>query len=281
MKSRMGTGGSIPMNDPAAWAEARALIGSGGCFSVIMPAHGLGPVIAANLRHVHALLACADIPFEIVVVDDGSPDATGREILAVAAELPEIHPLILTTNLGKGAALLAGFAASRGNLVMFLDADLDLPPEQIHIFFNVMRRENADVVIGSKRHPESTLDYPWHRKLMSNVYYLLVKTLFGLPVRDTQTGIKLLRREALVWAAPRMLVKRFAFDLELLTLVNLQHFRIVESPVVITFHGKFGALAPFAIRQILNDTFAIFYRLRILRYYQKWQPPAPPAGAGA
>ena len=108
-------------------------------------------------------------------------------------------------------------------------------PSSWRTFLRSCFARNADVVIGSKFHPESRVEYPRLRRIYSFFYYMLVRTLFGLPVRDTQTGIKLFKREVLERVLPRVLVKRFAFDLELLA--NAHHFgyRIVEAPVEVNF----------------------------------------------
>jgi glycosyltransferase involved in cell wall biosynthesis len=261
----------------ASWASAAALVG-GGRLSVLMPAHNLGGVIAANVRRVRDVLA-GRVPFEIVVVDDGSRDATRAELARVAAEVPELIPVFVHQNAGKGAALRSGFQAATGSHVLLLDADLDLPPEQIATFFRIMQREQADVVIGAKRHPESRLVYPWHRRLASVVYFAIVKLLIGLPIRDTQTGIKLFKRDALAWALPRMLVKQFAFDLELLAIIHEHGYRIAEAPVVLRFQARFGCMRLASVKQVMIDTLAIFYRLRLLRYYQSIPEPNPPADA--
>lgn len=262
-------GGTYSNGGPTASALecARRVVGSG-LLSIVMPAHNLGPQIVGNVRTVQAVFK-GQVPFEIIVVDDGSSDATGEELRKAASEVPELRPVFLARNLGKGLAVMRGFEASRGSHVLFLDADLDLPPGQAFGFFEVMEREKADVVIGSKLHRESAIgSYPWHRRLTTAGYYAMVKTLVGLPVRDTQTGLKLFRREVLEWTVPRMLVKQFAFDLELLAIAHQKGFRIAEAPVSLNFQGTWGCLSVGSIRQIMHDSLAVFYRLRLLRYYQ-------------
>jgi hypothetical protein len=98
---------------------------------------------------------------------------------------------------------------------------------------------------------------------------MLVRSLFGLPVRDTQTGIKLFKREVLERVLPRVLVKRFAFDLELLANVHHFGYRIVEAPVVVNFNRVCSRLHLPAVWNVFVDTLAIFYRMRILRYYDR------------
>ncbi|MBN1672968.1 MAG: glycosyltransferase [Kiritimatiellae bacterium] len=252
----------------AIWASAHRQVGAG-LLSVVMPAHNEGAHIAANVETVNRLLKDdAGLTFELLVVDDGSTDDTRAELGRVAPQVPALKVVALEENRGKGSALRAGFEASRGDWVVFLDADLDLPAEQIAGLFDVLDRERADVVIGSKRHPDSVLRYPWLRRVMSTVYFWLVRLLFGMPIHDTQTGIKLFKRATLAWAMPRILVKAFAFDLEILTLIHAKGYRIAEAPVLVDFKKKMGCIRPRSVYTIFADTLAVFYRLRILRYYQ-------------
>ena len=263
-------------NEKKLWEAARSLLGPQGMLSVIMPAYGLEAVIAKNLATVSRLLD-GRIPFEILPVDDGSTDRTAEEIRrAAAADPAHIRPVFVKVNAGKGNALKRGFEASSGTHILLLDGDLDLSPNLIPTFFEVMAREKAAIVIGSKRHRDSKIDYPWHRRLSSMVYYTLVRILVGLPVSDTQVGMKLFVREALKWSFDRMLVKAFAFDLEVLSIANARGYRVAEAPVEMHFGKKVGCLSWKNVRQTMNDTLAIFYRLRILRYYSSVETAPPP-----
>ena len=251
------------------WSAAKRILGHDGMISVVMPAYHLAATIADNVRCVRDLLAGAGLRFEIVAVDDGSADGTGEAVQAVAAESPEtVRAVVLPANGGKGNALRRGFAESHGSHVLLLDGDLDLLPEAIGGFFEVMEREGADIVIGSKRHPASVTDYPLRRRIASRVYYGLVSLLVGLPVTDTQTGMKLFRREALQYAFDRMLVKRFAFDLELLSIAYGHGYKVAEAPIRMHFGEKLGSLTPANVKSVMTDTLAVFYRLRVIRYYQ-------------
>ena len=124
------------------------------------------------------------------------------------------------------------------------------------------------MVIGSKFHPDSKVDYPLLRRVYSFLYYMLVRALFG-SVRDTQTGIKLFKRRGFGTRVSAHLVKRFAFDLEVFA--NAHHFgyRIVEAPVTLNFKRVCSRLRFAAVWNVFLDTLAIFYRMRILQYYDR------------
>ncbi len=235
--------------------------------SILMPMYNEEIYAAANILETDEYFKNLNISYEIIVVDDGSVDLTYNKVISVKKEHIRIYKLSI--NQGKGQALKEAFKQSSGDLIMFLDGDLDIKPEQFQILFEIMKKENADVVIGSKRHPQSILHYPLKRKILSIGYFFIVKILFGLPIHDTQTGIKIFKREVLEKIFHKVLIKRYAFDLELLILAHHYGFKIAESPVVVDYKGKFGHITLKTIFQIFWDTMAIFYRLYILKYYDK------------
>jgi len=257
------------------WALVRETIGDGR-LSVVMPVFNLAAEIGVNIAKTAELFESHGVRAELVPVDDGSADGTA-DAMRLAAEAKYEHvvvrPVVLSKNGGKGAALRAGFDASTGEYVMLLDGDLDINPKQTPWFFEAMAEKGADIVIGSKRHPKSVVQYPWHRRIVSWAYFTLVRLFIGLPITDTQTGMKLFRREVLGEALGRMLVKTYAFDLELLSIAHQRGAKIAEAPVVIRFGNKFGALKAHTVKTMAFDSLAVFYRLRILRYYAKAEVP--------
>ena len=259
------------------WNLARETVGSGR-LSVIMPVFNLEKEIEKNLVSTAELFESHSLGAELVPVDDGSTDGTASAIARAAKRVfkhVEIRPVFLERNGGKGAALRAGFAASRGEYVMLLDGDLDIHPKQTPWFFESMSENGSDIVVGSKRHRLSVVDYPWHRRLVSFVYFSLVRLFIGLPITDTQTGMKLFKRNILGEALGRMLVKDYAFDLELLSIAFERGAKISEAPVAIDFGNKFGALSFRTVKSMALDSLAVFYRLRLLKYYAKAETPPP------
>jgi len=235
---------------------------------VIMPAHDEGGQIYKNIEETVRTFEEFGCDFEIIVVDDGSRDNTYNEAQRASRSFKNITAVQNKENYGKGRALKKGFRYTKGEYVVFLDSDMDLHPVQIETFFDIMRLDNADVVIGSKRHPNSKLEYPAHRRVVSAVYFFFVKILFGMPIRDTQTGLKLFKRQVLERVFPKILVKKFAYDLELLVLAHHFGYRIAEAPVVIKFQrGQWSRIGFRAILDTWLDTAAIWYRMYILRYY--------------
>ncbi len=227
--------------------------------SVILPAFNERQVIAHSIREVARALA--DFDHEIIVVDDGSADDTLARARQAAQNDSCVKVIHYRPNRGKGFALKQGFAHATGDLVAFLDADRDLPPGQLLAFWQKMQDSHADVVIGSKLHPESKLHYPPLRRVVTLGYFSLVHFLFGLPVHDTQTGIKLFRREVLEQVFPHMQIDGFAFDLELLVGAHLFGYSIAEAPVVLEFQSN-DARPLNVIRATLNmamDTLRVFY----------------------
>ena len=247
--------------------------------SVIVPAYNESVHIARNIRAIQDAFSTFAPDCEIIIIDDGSIDETWRR----AAEADRtggksIRILRYERNMGKGYALACGTRHASGQYIVFLDADLDLHPDQVPGFFDLMLRNDADAVIGSKWHPQSRVDYPGWRRLLSRGYYTLTRLLFGLPLRDTQTGLKLFRAAPLKAVVPRLLAKRFAFDIELLTVMHRSGYRIVEAPVDVKFRRSLPRLNLSDAWYVLVDTMAIFYRVYLRRYYDRNAPASAPLG---
>jgi glycosyltransferase involved in cell wall biosynthesis len=235
--------------------------------SVLMPMYNEELAAAANIMETDEYFRKTGIAYEIIVMDDGSNDMTYDSAMKASRE--HIKVFKLGKNEGKGEAMRMAFNNSTGDLVMFLDGDLDIHPKQFEALFDVMEKEGSDVVIGSKRHPLSVLNYPRSRKILSSGYFFIVKMLFGLPLRDTQTGIKIFKAEVLKKTFHKVLIKRYAFDLELLILAHHSGYKISEAPVVVDYKGKYGHITARLIFKMLWDTLAVFYRLNILKYYDR------------
>ena len=168
-------------------------------------------------------------------MNDGSKDSTGK-LIAEAAEMDShIVDTGYDVNQGKGHAITTGIAKASGKYIAFLDSDLELSPSLLKPFMKQMRDTGSDIVIGSKLHPESKLDYPPIRRVMSYSYYIILKMLFHLGIHDTQTGIKLFKAEVIKPIAENLSISGYAFDIEILVAAHRQGYSISEAPIVLNY----------------------------------------------
>ncbi len=182
-------------------------------------------------------------------------------------------------NKGKGYAVRYGMARAKGDPVAFIDAGMEIDPNGISMILEHMEWYEADAIVGSKRHPASQVSYPFRRRVISRLYQLFIKVFTGLSISDTQAGLKIYRRKVLEDVLPRLLVKQYTFDLEMLTVAHrLGYQRIYEAPVKMSYNFKDLTHADTmeVMRRAFVNTLAIIYRLRILRYYddhnkRKWK----------
>lgn len=247
--------------------------------SIIIPIYKQEKTIKVDLENICDTMSKTRWEYEVIAVIDGSPDKSFEEAKKVKNLNLQVYKY--DTNKGKGYAVRYGMARATGDYISFIDAGMDIDPNGISMLLEHMEWYNADILVASKKHPASQVNYPLMRKIYSFVYYMMVKILFGLNLRDTQTGLKVYKRHVLEKVLPRLLVKQFAFDIEILAVArNLGFTRIYEAPVKIKWdfnNTNFSALLILDknIQAMIFDTLAIFYRLRILNYYsdeskRKW-----------
>lgn len=236
--------------------------------SVIVPAYKQAKTIRKDLQNIYQVLTegLTEIDFEIICVVDGREDHTYKN--AKKLESSKIKILSYDGNRGKGYAVRFGMARSNGQLISFLDAGMEISPASIMMLMAHFEWYKADVIVGSKRHPVSRVNYPSLRRVLSIGYHFGAKVLFGLPLTDTQSGIKIFRREVVEKVLPRLLVKKYAMDIEMLSVAKRLGFsRIFEAPIEVTFDQKTSRISWKVILRMLWDTLAVFYRLRLKHYY--------------
>ncbi len=237
--------------------------------TVVVPYYNPGKLLVPTMERILEALDSSGASYEVIAVSDGSTDGSDQELEAAFPGRSELTRVVLARNQGKGAALRLGLARGRGRYLGFIDADGDLDPLLLRSFQVMVTLYSPDIILGSKRHPLSEVDYPLLRRVYSWGYQQLVRAGFRLNIRDTQTGIKLVRRDVLAAVLPRMLEKRFAFDLELFVIARrLGYKRFLEAPIRLR-HQFTSTVSWRSVYRSLLDTAAIFYRLRILHYYDR------------
>ncbi|HVH15850.1 MAG TPA: glycosyltransferase [Candidatus Angelobacter sp.] len=232
-----------------------------GRVSVIMPAYNEANCIEESVAKAKERFEPLNPDYEIIVVDDGSTDATKRVVQALSDE--KVRYVGYSRNEGKGFAFKKGFHRVTGEFTFLVDGDSEIWGKELHTYLEALK--TADIVVGSKRHPLSTVRTPPTRKALSLGFNVLERLLTGIHVTDTQAGFKAARSLAYYRILPLVTAKRFAFDLEILSVASLLGLKVKELPVSIDLKASVDIRSVF---RMLIDTLGIAYRLRIRKWYQ-------------
>ncbi len=240
-----------------------------GMLSIIMPAYNEEKLIYNSIMTTLDVVQGFTEKLELIVVNDGSIDNTKNEIIKAKKKDKRVKIVSSKKNHGKGRAIISGLTEALGEYIAFLDADLELFPDQLEGYLHVMKQKNYDVVIGCKFHKDSQLKYPFKRKVMSIGYYLMLRILFHLNVKDTQTGIKLFKASVLKPVAHLIRTSGFAYDVELLVALNRRGCTIKQMPVHVVYVRKKDSkrIVFKDIIKAFKDTWLIFGRTYMKHYY--------------
>lgn len=200
--------------------------------SIVIPAYNESVRLGATLSRVSEYACARARPHEIIVVDDGSTDATCDLVRAAERDGASVRLLINDVNRGKGYSVSRGMLAARGRIVLFTDADLSTPIEEADAL--IERLEGGhDLAIGSRALRQSKIEVhqPFFRENMGRVFNLLFRLIFMDGIHDSQCGFKGLRREAAQDLFSRLTVHGFCFDVEIVYLARKLGYRVVEVPV--------------------------------------------------
>lgn len=223
--------------------------------SVVVPAFNEAARIHLTLRRTLDYLERQHPRFEILVVDDGSTDATAQIVQDLARGRSDLRLLSLGSNRGKGAAVRCGMAEARGRARLFMDADLSTPIEELDKLLFYLRAPDgaaprggdagSDVVIGSRGLRESDVRarQSLARETMGKTFNLIVRSLVMGGIRDTQCGFKLFTAAAATDLFARQTLDGFAFDVEVLMLANELGYSVREVPIV-WYHAPNSKVSP-------------------------------------
>jgi glycosyltransferase involved in cell wall biosynthesis len=239
--------------------------------SVIIPAYRQELSICKDIDRIQEALCHIRYEHEIIVVIDGKSDHTFEQIVPYVSST--FHIFQLNRHHGKGYAVRFGMKKAHGDYISFIDAGMEIDPQGISMLMEHLEWYEADIIVGSKRHPASQVEYSLDRRILSWGYQWVVRLLFTIKVKDTQPGLKIFKREVLEVILPCLLVKNYAFDIEMLAVANRFGFtRIYEAPIKLrhVFGSISNATTLNTIWHMLYDTTAVFYRLKILRYYDQF-----------
>ena len=171
---------------------------------------------------------------EVLIVDDGSKDATAAIIQEFAARHPFARLLQNPGNRGKGYSVRHGMQKAQGDWILSTDADLSSPLEEVDKLLAAVERDQAAAAIGSRALDRSLVGVHQAalREWSGRVFNLVMRTTTGLTFRDTQCGFKLFRKDAAGIIFPRQRLDGFGFDVEDLLIASIHGLRVIEVPVV-------------------------------------------------
>ncbi|MBN1245715.1 glycosyltransferase [Candidatus Bathyarchaeota archaeon] len=232
--------------------------------SFVIPAYNEEDSIEITLGTLDGVVKNKRLSYEIVVVDDGSKDKTRSRAIKYANRNGHVKVISYTQNEGKGHAVRTGFMQTKGDVVVFADSDMDIDLGTVSKYVDAL--EHGDIVIASKWHPDSVVSMPLKRRILSHGFNVLVRLLTGAKLKDTQVGLKAMRKSAFIDIFPRLCVKRYAFDVELLAVANLYGLKIVQMPAQLSIRESFRLKE---MLKMFQDLLGIAYRLRVLHWYQR------------
>ncbi|MCS6808837.1 MAG: glycosyltransferase family 2 protein [Bacteroidota bacterium] len=205
--------------------------------SIVIPAYNEQHRIADTLYAVKHYLAQQEYSSEVIIVDDGSTDYTTEVVRTVDIYSSEIHnhkvSIIMENvkNVGKGFSVARGMLKAQGEIILFSDADLATPIQEVEKFLPYFA-QGYDIVIGSRRLPDSDVEKkPFYRDIMSILFNTLVQAIAVHGIHDTQCGFKAFRRAVAHDIARLQRTYRFGFDVEQLYIASKRGYRIKEVPV--------------------------------------------------
>ncbi len=223
--------------------------------SIVVPTYNERENIENLLHAVSKTLEGYD--YEIIVVDDNSPDGTARIVQEYAAEVDRIRLLVRSGKLGLGSAILDGFRMAKGNYFLMIDADLSHRPEDIKRLID--NRKGADIVIGSRYiKGGKIIGWPIKRRIISRSAVGLAKTLFNLKVKDPVSGFALYKKE--IFERQSSKLDPIGYKLLLEILVKSQELTVTEIPI--TFLERKNGQSKLNIDEIINFI-KLCWRLRI------------------
>jgi len=201
--------------------------------SIIIPAYNEANRIKSTLLIINDYILRNKLSAEIIVVSDGSKDNTNELVETYKKTIKNLKLITYKSNKGKGYAIKMGIEASRGEYILFTDADNSTPIEELDKLFRVLKQNHADLVIGSRYLPNSDVKIkqsPW-RVFIGRMGNILISIFLIDEIKDTQCGFKLFTHQAAKEIFSMQKVKRFGFDMEILVIAKLLGYKIIESPV--------------------------------------------------
>ncbi|HWY68074.1 MAG TPA: dolichyl-phosphate beta-glucosyltransferase [Terriglobales bacterium] len=228
--------------------------------SIVIPAFNEECRLEATLDKLDAFIKSADWNAEIIVVDDGSTDGTARLVMRHMQSKPQLRLLQNHLNRGKGFSLRRGVEAALGDIILLTDADLSVPMNEAYRLLEAIA-QGADIAIGSRGAPGGVCAAaPWHRRVCSAGFKMVVHSVLGLRFADTQCGFKAFKHKAARLTFSRQRIERWGFDPEVLLLADRFCF-VVKEVGVESIHDDRSRL------NVVRDSFQMLCEVLKIRYH--------------
>jgi glycosyltransferase involved in cell wall biosynthesis len=240
--------------------------------SLIIPTYQAESFIIPHIERLETYAQNTPIILEIILIDDGSQDQTPIRINQYLKTHPHTHLkfIALNQNVGKGAAIKKGVQIASGNIVIFTDCDLPYSFSDINALIHTLTTTQADVVIGSRMHPESVyhirsqnLSYIYIRHTSGRLFNFLINLFTRLHMADTQAGLKGFTQEAAKWCFGKMTISGFAFDIDLLVCAKKNHLHIETIPLNFNYDSEMSTVSflKHAVLMTLSVLHIVFKKL--------------------
>ena len=229
--------------------------------TIVIPAYNEARRLEATLDRVLGYVSRQPWNAEVLVVNDGSHDATRDIVLNYAAHNPALRLVDNPSNRGKGYSVRHGVMEARGELILFTDADLASPIEEGERLLAALAA-GADMAIGSRWLDKrlQTRPQPLYRRVLGRVFNLALRIVLGMNYKDTQCGFKAFRRQAAELVFPLQIIERWGFDPEILFLARRLGLRVDEVAVKWA-HQENTKINP------IKDGLRMFTELLTIRWY--------------
>ena len=234
--------------------------------SVVIPARDEAGCIASTVEHLHLELSLHKIPHEIIVVDDGSTDATWPILEATAEKIPALVPVKNPGPHGFGRAIQKGLATASGDALVIMMADESDDCRDVVRYWNSLR-EGYDCVFGSRfMKGGGTIDYPWLKWVLNRQANLFIRLLFGIRLNDTTNAFKAYRREVIEGCLP-ILSPHFNITVELPLKAIVRGYSWTVIPI--TWRNRRSGVAKLKIREMGSRYFFIVAYIWLEKYFSR------------
>ena len=230
--------------------------------SIVIPAYNEEKRIPRTLEHIVSFIQEKGWNAEVIVVNDGSTDLTAHVVRKFAAQNPSVLLIDNERNAGKGGAIRDGMLRATGDIILFTDADDSTPIEDADKLIAAIE-DGADIVIGSRwvDRDLQAQPQPWYRRLNGRFYNLLLRTVLGLDLTDTQNGFKAFTNQAGKAVFAQQKIPGWGFDAESLFFAHKLGFTVREVPVEYIYYAEGSKIRPY------RDGAKMLLELLLVRWY--------------